>query len=120
MSDGDPVKAEVKGSKSFRATYPSGWLALTRNESVSLIVDALLDLPPYREFNQTELAEMAGVSRQSVHRHLDLLVTLEIIRPVSGTSPQRYRFTPESDVSEAIVRLDGAVNRVETAESDPA
>lgn len=97
-------------SGALREEYPSGWLVLTQRAAASKIIDALLDLPPHREFNQTELAELAGVSRQSVSRHLDLLVGVEVIQPVSGTSPQRYRFNPESDVSQAIIQLDGAMN----------
>lgn len=97
-------------SGGFRDEYPSGWLVLTKREAASKIIDALLDLPPHREFNQTELADLAGVSRQSVGRHRDLLVGIDVIEPVPGTSPQRYRFNPESDVSEAIIRLDGAMN----------
>lgn len=96
--------------RAFREEYPSGWLALTKNESVPYIVDALLDLPPRREFNQSELAELSGVSRQSVSRHLDLLLRADIVEPVEGTSPQRYRFNEESPVSEALIQLDGAMN----------
>lgn len=96
----------------LRDEYPSGWLVLTKHASVAYIVDALLDAQPHREFNQTELAERAGVSRQSVRRHLDLLLDADILEPVEGTSPQRYRFNPESDVSEAIIQLDGAMNAV--------
>lgn len=103
----DPARDE---QRAFRADYPSGWLALTRNESVPYIIDALLDLPSRREFNQTELADLAGVSRQSVSRHLDLLLSAEVIEPVENTSPQRYRFHPESEVSRALVQLDGAMN----------
>lgn len=98
--------------RAFRADYPSGWLVLTRNESVPYLIDALLDLPARREFNQTELAQLAGVSRQSVARHLDLLLTAGVIEPVEHTSPQRYRFDPESDVSRALIQLDGAMNAV--------
>ena len=96
--------------KTLRGENPSGWLVLTKNESVPYIVDALLDAPPHREFNQTELAEHAGVSRQSVSRYLGLLVDVGVVEPVGGTSRQRYRFNPESHVSEALIRLDGAMN----------
>ena len=96
--------------KVLRGENPSGWLVLTKNESVPYIVDALLDAPPHREFNQTELAEHAGVSRQSVSRYLGLLIDVGIVEPVGGTSRQRYRFNPESNVSEALIRLDGAMN----------
>lgn len=88
----------------------TGWLVLARNESVAEIVDALLDRSPHDQFTQTELAEAAGVSRQSVHRHLDLLLEVGVLVPVEDTSPRRYAFDPESEVSEAIVRLDGAMN----------
>ena len=94
----------------LRERYPSGWLVLTKHESAAKIIDALLDLPPHREFTQSELAEQAEVSRQSVSRHLDLLLGIDVIEPVNNTRPQRYRFKPESDVSEAIIRLDGEMN----------
>jgi DNA-binding transcriptional ArsR family regulator len=97
-------------SPGVREEYPSGWLVLTKNESASKIIDALLDLPPHREFNQSELADLAGVSRQSVSRHLDLLLGIDVLDSVEGTRPQRYRFNASSDVSEAIIRLDGAMN----------
>lgn len=118
MSDSERAPRSNTDTVPFRERYRSGWLALTKNESVSMMIDALLDLPPYREFNQTELADMANVSRQSVGRHIDLLVGLSIIERVDGTSPQRYRFDPESPVSEALVRLDGAISAVGETVSD--
>lgn len=98
--------------RQFHEEYPSGWLALTQHQSVPRIVDALLDLPPHREVNQIELAEFAGVSRQSVHRHLGMLLDVGIVEPVPETSPQRYRFDTENPVSRALVELDGAMNAV--------
>jgi len=103
-----------RDTKAQRNEHPSGWLVLTKNESVPYIIDALLDAPPHREFNQTELAELAGVSRQSVSRYLDLLVDVGIVEVLDGTSPQRYRFDPDGHVSEALIRLDGAMNGVGT------
>lgn len=100
--------------KAVREEYPSGWLVLTRYESVPYIIDALLDLPPHREFNQSELADHAGVSRQSVSRHLELLLDSEVIEPVENTSPQRYRFNEDSPVSRALIQLDGAMNAAGT------
>lgn len=102
--------------KRTRLEHPSGWLLLTRHESVQLMLDALLSYPPYREFNKTELAEQAGVSRQSVGNHLDLLLRLEILEPVNGTTPQRYRFNEESAVSQGIIDLNGRINAVGEAD----
>lgn len=94
-----------------RESFPSGLMALMRNESIAYILDALLDAPPHREFNQSELAREAGVSRQTVSRHLDLLVGVGIMDEVENTSPPRYRFNPDSDVSTALIKLEGAMNR---------
>lgn len=110
MSDSRSSAEGDRNDATETETGPTGWLVLARNESVATIVDVLLDRPPHSQFTQTELAEAAGVSRQSVHRHLDLLLDLGVLEPVDDTSPQRYRFVPDSEVGEAIVRLDGAVN----------
>lgn len=88
----------------------TGWTVITRNDSVVEIIDTLLDLPPHREFNKTELADVGSVSRKSVHNHIGLLIALGILDEVPDTSPQRYRFDPESEVASALVALDGAVN----------
>lgn len=103
--------------KNIRQEHPSGWLLLTRHESVQLILDGLLSYPPYREFNKTELADHAGVSRQSVANHIDLLLGLNILEKVEGTSPQRYRFNEESSVSQGIIDLNGRINAVGEAET---
>lgn len=91
--------------------YNTGWRVLTGNQSVVKMIDAVMYYPPHREFTKTELAERADVSRQSVHNHIDLLRHIDVLKPVPDTSPQRYRFNAESDVSEAIIRLEGAMNR---------
>lgn len=102
--------SELQPDENRAEPAPSGWLVLAKNESIAMIVDALLDRPPHSQFTKTELADVAGVSRQSVHRHFELLIEIDVLQPVPDTSPQRYRFDPESEVSEAIVRLDGAMN----------
>lgn len=89
---------------------PTGWSVIAKNGSVVDIVDTLLGMPPHREFNKSELADFADVSRKSVHNHIDLLLHLEIVTEVPETAPSRYRFNPDSDVAEALIRLDGAVN----------
>lgn len=95
---------------SVREEHPTGWLTLTKNKSAAKIVDALLDISPRREFNQKELAQQADVSRQSVANHIDLLVGIGVLDEVPNTTPQRFRFNPESEVSEAIIQLEGAMN----------
>lgn len=100
---------ERQDVKTLRLQYPSGFLAFTRQEGVPIIVDALLDLPPHREFNKSELADHAGVTRQTVSRHADLLVELDVIEPVPETSPTRYRVA-DSEVVEALFALNAALN----------
>lgn len=96
-------------NKELRLEHPSGWLYLTMNDSVPIIVDSLLGLPPREQFNKTELAEHSGVSRQSVTEHIDRLVALEILEAVPDTSPTRYRVT-QSAVVQELYELNSALN----------
>jgi len=96
-------------TKEARLDHPSGILHLFGHESVPILVDALLDLPPNREFTKTELAEHAGVTRQTVGRYSDLLLDLDVIEPVPGTSPRRYRVA-DSPVVREIHELNSALN----------
>ncbi len=88
----------------------TGWGILAGRETLIKMVDTLLNMPPHREFNKSELAELAGVSRKSVHEHFDVLEQLDLITPVDGTTPQRYTFAADSEVAEALIQLDAAVN----------
>lgn len=105
----DDAEADEQDVKELRLEHPSGWLALTRHEGVPIIVDALLDLPPHREFNKSELAARAGVARQTVSRHADRLVELNVIEPVPETTPTRYRVA-DGDVVEQLFELNATLN----------
>lgn len=100
---------DATDTKATRLENPSGLLYLLQHESVPLLLDGLLDLPPGREFNKTELAEHVGVTRQTVGTYVDLLLEVEIVEEVPNTSPQRYRVA-ESDVVQELYELNSALN----------
>jgi predicted transcriptional regulator len=100
---GDREMAEL------RDEYPSGWRVLTQHDSVSYMIDALMDAPEYH-FSKSKLAENAGVSRQSVHTHLPLLVRLEIVDTVEGTSPEKYTLNSGDELVRELHRLNGLIN----------
>lgn len=100
---------ETPDPKECRRRHPSGVLYLLGNRSVPLLVDALLDLPPGREFNKSELAAHAGVTRQTVAAHVDVFLETNVLEPVPETAPQRYRVA-ESAVVEELHALNGAIN----------
>ena len=96
-------------NKKLRLENPTGWLYLTKHDSIPVIIDSLLGLPPRSEFNKTELAEHSGVSRQSVSKHIDRLLELEVLEEVPDTSPTRYRM-PDSAVVQELFELNSALN----------
>ena len=98
-------------TKQLRMEHPSGWLYLTQHDAVPILVDALLDLPPNREFNKTEFAEHAGVTRQTVGNYTDLLLEVDLIEEVPDTSPRRYRVS-DSTVVRELFELNSALNSV--------
>ena len=93
----------------LRDEYPSGWRVLTQHSSVGYMIDALMDAPDYH-FSKSELAEQAGVSRQSVHTHLPLLRQLDIVRAVSDTTPEQYTLNSGDELVRELHRLNGLVN----------
>jgi DNA-binding transcriptional ArsR family regulator len=95
----------------LRDEYPSGWRILIQNESVGYILDALMDALPGAEFTKSELATEAGVSRQSLYTHLDLLLALGVLEPVEDSSPQRYRVNTDSDLLDLLHQVNGTVNQ---------
>ncbi|MCU4741123.1 helix-turn-helix domain-containing protein [Halobacteria archaeon AArc-m2/3/4] len=107
-TDSPPDREEMK---QLRYDHPSGWLYLTRHESVPLIVDALLDFQPRREFNKSELARQAGLTRQTVGKHISVLLELDIVEEVQATTPQRYRVAA-SEQTRALHELNSALNAV--------
>ncbi|AWB27665.1 helix-turn-helix domain-containing protein [Halococcoides cellulosivorans] len=110
MSESTPRdSASDQDVKQARLDHPSGLLHLTQHESVPILLDAILDLPPGREFNKSEFADHAGVTRQTVGTYIDLLLDVDIVEEVPQTTPQRYRVT-ESDVVEALYELNSAIN----------
>lgn len=106
-----PQSAEETDVKETRLNHPSGLLYLTQHDSVPILLDALLDLPPGREFNKTEFAEHAGVTRQTVGNYTDLLLELHLIEAVPNTSPTRYRVANSTVVTE-LFELNSALNTV--------
>lgn len=103
--------AESLSTADLRDEYPSGWRILTQNESVGYLLDALMDALPGAEFTKSELAAEAGVSRQSLYTHLDLLLALEVLEPVEASSPQRFRANDDSEVLEMLHQVNGVVNQ---------
>jgi len=101
--------AAERDTKEARLEYPSGFLYLTQHESVPILIDALLDLPPGREFNKTEFADHAGVTRQTVSNYIDLLQEVDIVEEVPNTSPRRYRLA-ESEVVQELFEFNSALN----------
>ncbi|QHS17308.1 hypothetical protein [Halopenitus persicus] len=111
MSSIDQPEDARKRTKELRTEHPSGWLHLTQHDAVPILIDALLDLPPNREFNKTEFARHAGVTRQTVGNYTDLLLEVELIEEVPNTSPRRYRVA-DSDVVRELFELNSALNGV--------
>lgn len=103
--------------KEQRLAYPSGWLYLCQHESVHLIIDALLQVDPRKEFTKTELAAFAGVSTQSVRRHIDRLVELGIVAETAGG--RRYHYDLETDAGQLVAELNAELSAIGAGRNDP-
>lgn len=110
MTPANDSESDRTDVKQVRRENPSAWLELTDNQTLPLVVDALLDSPPGREFNKKELGDHAGVSRESVRKYVDTLLKFNIVEEVTGTDPQRYRLNDEGKATRALFELQSALN----------
>lgn len=110
MSNQRVEELDEQEMATLRDEYPSGWRILTQHDSVGYIIDALMDAPDYH-FSKSKLAEKAGVSRQSVHTHLPLLLQLDLVRVVEDTSPAKYTLNSDDELVRELHRLNGIVNK---------
>lgn len=116
MKDDADFMAELEemDKKQSRKKYASGFLELAKNESIPLMIDALLDAPSGRGFNKAELARKAGISPGSVRTHLDTLLELSIMKTVPDTTPTRYTLDMDSQVTRLLFELDNIISEIRT------
>jgi hypothetical protein len=107
--EAEPTDVDMK---EVRRRNPSGWLELSDGEGLPFVIDALLDAPPGREFNKTELGDRAGFTRETVRSYIDRLVELGIVEKVPDTDPQCYRLNKDGRVTQEVFDLNSAVNAV--------
>lgn len=99
--------------KEFRKNFPSGWMELTRVETLILLVDVLLEAPPTREFTHNELAEKAGLNQRSVEAHIDSLVELGlVVKLEEGRETPRYTINERSPIKRRLDDLNITIQRV--------
>lgn len=110
MTPANDSESDRTDVKQVRRENPSAWLELTDNQTLPLVVDALLDSPPGREFNKKELGDHAGVSRESVRKYVDTLLKFNIVEEVADTNPRRYRLNDEGKATRALFELQSALN----------
>ncbi len=110
MSSHNPSSDDISKVE-LRDEYASGWRILVQNESIGYILDTLMDSLPGVEYTKSELATEAGVSRQSLYTHLDLLLALNVLEPVENSSPQRYRVNADSELLSLLHQVNGTVNQ---------
>ena len=117
MTEGEnPSSEEIRemGQKRFRKEFPSGWMELTRFETLVLVLDALLESPSSREFTTRELANKAGPSKRSVESRISALVELGVVtRHIEGREKPRYSINEGNPIVQRLYDLNTTVQRVE-------
>lgn len=102
--------------KQSRLNNPSGWIELTRYETVRLLIDALLEAPPEYEFNKSELERRTGLSREAIRNHLPKLVELGIVNKRQKSGWAEYQLNDDGKVTQELFNLNSAVNSVLSGE----
>ncbi|PSQ45411.1 hypothetical protein BRD17_01475 [Halobacteriales archaeon SW_7_68_16] len=96
--------------KAERLDDPSGWLYLTHTQSLSLLVETILDMGAGTEFVKADLIRQSGLTKATVNRRFDRLVEAGLIEVVDPGRSTTYRvrdgpaFTAVRDLRRAVDR----------------
>ena len=90
------------------STYAEG-TALTEmlGDGPKVTILAAFLVEPEYDLNKTEAADMAGVSRNTVYRHLDDLTEMGVVvetRKIGGS--QRYKINKDNPVAKKLAELE--------------
>lgn len=94
-------------TKQDRLDAPTGWLALTSDETLQFVIDALLSAGPAVEFTTDELARYSGVDADAVPEHVERLVALGIV--AESADGRRYRLADDSEPGRLVADLNDAL-----------
>lgn len=94
-------------TKQDRLDAPTGWLALTSDETLQFVIDALLSAGPAVEFTTDELARYSGVDADAVPGHVERLVALGIV--AESADGRRYRLADDSEPGRLVADLNAAL-----------
>ena len=99
-------------AKQARLSKSSGWLELTRYQTVRLLVDALLESSPGHKFNKSELERRTGMSRESIREHIPRLIKLGVVEEVDDSGWPEYQLNDDGKVTKELFELNSAANSV--------
>lgn len=101
------------GKKEFRKEFPSGWMEITRYETLVLVLDAFLESPEAREYNTEELASKAGCTAKSIEKRISILVDLGVIDELQkDRSETRYTLNTTNPITKQLYELNDTVYQV--------
>lgn len=98
--------------KQLRKKLPSGWMELARYETNALLIDALLEAPPNREFTAKELADESGASKKSIENRIHGLVEMGVVIELPDRDRSRYQLNEYSPIVRKIYELNTTVEQV--------
>lgn len=99
--------------KQLRKQFPSGWMKTARFETNVLVIDALLEEPPNREFTIKELANESGASDRSIKNRIKDLLELGVVIELPNREDTRYQINQNSPIVQKLYELNTTVERVQ-------
>jgi hypothetical protein len=115
MSNQEFTESDIRdmSKKEVRKEFPSGWMEISRYETLVLAIDALLESPAAREFTIDDLADLSGATSKSLQKHIDVLVNLDIVEETDGNNNEPlYSLNGDSPIVQDLYELNSTVERV--------
>lgn len=92
--------------------HPSGWVKLTQDTELVLLIDAILDSPPEDKFSRNVIQNQTGISGDVLTEKMNVIADLGVITFCSEDEDEWYKVTStmESDMLKAVTRVNSIMN----------
>lgn len=104
-SDADPRELRLK-------KHPSGWVQLTQDTELVLVLDAILDSQPDEKYSRGVIEQQTGITGDVLTEKMTVLASLGVITFCNDDTENWYKVTStvENDVLESLTKLNSIMN----------
>lgn len=112
-SNRDPFDSDHDVRNLRLEKHPSGWMKLTQDTELTLVLDAILDSPTGEQFKRDVISRQSGVTGETLTEKMGMLEDIGVIRYCDDSEDEWYEIVPmdSNPVVRVLSKLNGIMNK---------